>query len=278
MTEPERDDGYPSQVIPVALLVGVTIIGLVGVIPRLRWSGPLHAQLSAVGIALEVVLGALLAATFRQRPAAQLGLKLREGLKYLLGAAMAALFVLLLVNAHLRFGQAPRLPFRPQPVPFRSPGSPHPKGTAARGGSASWLLWVGLGVLIAAAITLALWLATRRRPAVRRPPRGGLAVDPEELKSALDEGAAALRAVDYDDARKAIIAAYLAMERRLGEKNAADTPDELLARATREGMIHGPAAGRLTGLFYEARFSSHPLGADKRDQALQALDELREQA
>ncbi len=38
--------------------------------------------------------------------------------------------------------------------------------------------------------------------------------------------------------------------------------------------MRGTAAARLTALFYEARFSSHPLGRGQRDAAEQALDEL----
>jgi hypothetical protein len=68
------------------------------------------------------------------------------------------------------------------------------------------------------------------------------------------------------------------MERRLAERGtargAADTPDELLARAVAAGAVRGGAAGRLTTLFYEARFSTHPLGAEQRDAASAALDEL----
>jgi hypothetical protein len=68
------------------------------------------------------------------------------------------------------------------------------------------------------------------------------------------------------------------MENSLAERGAAravaDTPDELLARATTSGLVRGTAAARLTALFYEARFSSHPLGRGQRDAAEQALDEL----
>jgi len=38
--------------------------------------------------------------------------------------------------------------------------------------------------------------------------------------------------------------------------------------------VRGTAAARLTALFYEARFSSHPLGPGQRGAAEQALDEL----
>jgi hypothetical protein len=81
-----------------------------------------------------------------------------------------------------------------------------------------------------------------------------------------------------DDARAAIIACYLAMEHTLAERGTArglaDTPDELLARAARSGLVRGAAPRRLTALFYEARYSSHPLGADQRVTASRALDEL----
>ena len=92
----------------------------------------------------------------------------------------------------------------------------------------------------------------------------------------MESGRSALRTVD--DARAAIIACYAAMETSLAERGAAreaaDTPDELLARATTSGVVRGGAAARLTALFYEARFSSHPLAASQRDEAERALYEL----
>ncbi|MGD0554486.1 MAG: DUF4129 domain-containing protein [Streptosporangiaceae bacterium] len=274
---PERDGGYPSQLVPVALLVCVVIVGLLGAITRPRWTGPLHAQATIVGIVLEAALGALLIATFQRREGTETAQRLRTGLRYLLAIAMVALFVFLLVNAHLKLDQPTHLPIHNPVSPLKPANNPSLKPNLGSGGFPAWPLWAGAILVLVAAIAVALWLALRRKPNARIPVRGGMAIDPEDLKTALDEGAAALRAADYDDARKAIIACYVAMESRLGDKNDADTPDELLARATSAGLIHGPAAGRLTGLFYEARFSSHPLESDKRDAALQALDELRGQ-
>ena len=65
--------------------------------------------------------------------------------------------------------------------------------------------------------------------------------------------------------------------RRGAARTAAETPDELLARAVASGLIQGPAAGRLTGLFYEARFSSHPLADAAKDDARQALDVISDE-
>lgn len=100
--------------------------------------------------------------------------------------------------------------------------------------------------------------------------------DAADLRGAVTSGRAALRLLD--DARAAIIACYAAMEQSLAEagavRSAADTPDELLARATATGIVRGDAAARLTRLFYEARFSSHPLNRSERDEAAAALEEL----
>jgi len=55
---------------------------------------------------------------------------------------------------------------------------------------------------------------------------------------------------------------------------AAETPYELFLRAADRGLIRTDAATRLTALFYEARFSSHPMPPARRDDAQQALNEL----
>ncbi len=68
------------------------------------------------------------------------------------------------------------------------------------------------------------------------------------------------------------------MERSLAaagaDHEAADTPDEFLARAAAAGLVRGAAAGELTGLFYEARFSAHELTTAQRDAARGALEQL----
>ena len=68
------------------------------------------------------------------------------------------------------------------------------------------------------------------------------------------------------------------MEQSLARAGAArgiaETPDELLARAARAGIVRGRAAGRLTSVFYEARFSTRPMTQAHREVAEQALTEL----
>ena len=127
-------------------------------------------------------------------------------------------------------------------------------------------------------MVVSVWWAVRlRRAALPGPAPGYLAEDSAGLREAVESGRAAL-AGEVDDARAAIIACYLAMEGTLAERGTArglaDTPDELLARAVTSGIVRGAAARRLTALFYEARFSSHPLGSEERVAASRALDEL----
>jgi hypothetical protein len=170
----------------------------------------------------------------------------------------------------------------PKPLKVKLPSiPPHLKVPPGHGGGGgNFHLPLGpilYGLLIAAivaAVAVSIWWSTRlRRPAA---PLVIQDVSTEELREAVEEGRAALATID--DARAAIIACYVAMERRLAERGtargAADTPDELLAKAVASGLVRSGAAGRLTALFYEARFSTHPLAGGQREAASEALDEL----
>jgi hypothetical protein len=280
-----------ARLLPLGLLVLLVIAGLRGAVPAPGWNGPLRSYGTLIGIGLEVLCGALLIAIRVRASAARRAAErrpytadeqdiepadaLRYTLRYVLGLCMIAIAVVLISDLHLHFftsrnGQSPPLP-RLKP-PLRSSGP-------ASGGSAFHIplgpiLYGLLVVALVAAVAISIWWSTRlRRPAV---PLVIEDVNTEELREAVAEGRAALAGID--DARAAIIACYVAMERSLGERGtaraAADTPDELLARAVASGVVRGGAAGRLTALFYEARFSTHPLGGGQRDAASAALDEL----
>jgi hypothetical protein len=105
----------------------------------------------------------------------------------------------------------------------------------------------------------------------------GDAPDAAVLGSAVRAGEAALTTAA--DPRMAIIACYEAMEAVLTEhgsaRNESDTPTEFLDRAVGAGLIRSNAAGTLTDLFREARFSRHPLGERDREAAIGALARLR---
>ena len=138
------------------------------------------------------------------------------------------------------------------------------------------LLYTLLIVVLLTGLVLSIWWARRLRPSIGAREDDFIAHDSEDLREAVESGRSALRMVD--DARAAIIACYVAMENSLAERGTArsiaDTPDELLARARQSGVVRGTAAARLTALFYEARFSSHPLDLRQREAAERALDEL----
>ena len=140
----------------------------------------------------------------------------------------------------------------------------------------SVLYGLAAGALVAAIVVLALSVMRRGR----RPPPPELSALAEEygeaLEAALEGGRRAL--LGLDDARAAIIACYVAMEESLAQagttRSSAETPDELLARAASTLLVSAGAARRLTALFYEARFSSHPLDDDRRAEAESALSDL----
>ena len=284
-----------ARLLPLALLVVLAIAGLRGAVAAPRWNGPLRADGVAIGLALEVVLGVLLVITIRRdgaakRAAAQRPLTeaddeismpaaLRFVLRWLLAAAMAAVGAVLLSNLHLHFL------IKPPPLPRQPSRRGRPPLTGARGSRPATPVHIPLGpilyallvVALAAAVVISIWWAARlRRAAPLGRMEGDIAEDSAGLLEAVESGRTAL--AEVDDARAAIIACYLAMERSLAERGTeralADTPDELLGRAVARGIVRGGAAPRLTALFYEARFSSHPLGQVQRDAASLALDEI----
>ncbi len=128
-----------------------------------------------------------------------------------------------------------------------------------------------IAALLAAVVAIAImiWRGHRSRRPRTDVPMAPPADTPADLARAVSSGRVALRSVD--DARAAIIACYVAMEQSLAAAGAArtvaDTPDELLARAVAAQLVSGAPAGRLTGLFYEARFSTHPMPMSHRDEA-----------
>lgn len=286
-----------ARLLPLALLLILAIVGLRGRTAALGWDGPLRSGGVVIGLVLEVVLGALLVITLVRDVAARRAAEaasrtaraadagehgpdvpaaLRWVLKWMLGAGMAAVAVALLLGLHLHAFTTPGRTLPPAPLrPAKVPKSVVPPSTTLHLPLKAILFGLLIAALVAA-IAISIWWSARLRRQVAAGLAEDLAEDSGQLRDAVEEGRAAL--AELDDARAAIIACYVAMERSLADRgaarNAADTPDELLARAATSGVVRGPAAEKLTGLFYEARFSSHPLGPEQRDAARQALDDL----
>jgi len=146
-----------------------------------------------------------------------------------------------------------------RPVHHPPPGNP-------------WPLLALFAVVTLAAVAL-IGYSGRRRQSL--PPVGpGTDPDVAPLAAAL---AAGRRALDSDpNPRMAIIGCYAAMERSLAEAGLpprlADTPAEVLSRATEGGLVRSTwAAATLTGLFRQARYSSHPMTEADRATAIDAL-------
>jgi Domain of unknown function (DUF4129) len=135
----------------------------------------------------------------------------------------------------------------------------------------SWLPWTVLGIVLAAiAVVIAVLLLRGRRPT-------GAASDDLAAEAAVE---AAIGALDSDlDPRRAVIAAYDAMQRSLGEhgfaRSPAEAPREYLQRVLLGNRAGERESTTLTGLFEEARYSSHPISEHVREVALGALRSLQ---
>ena len=130
------------------------------------------------------------------------------------------------------------------------------------------------GMVIAILVVLTLTVLSRHRRSAGTPHAG------RRLAMLLDSLAAASEALSAGgEPRAAIIACYAAMERGFAAAGsapaAADTPAEVLARATGAGLVRPGPAETLTGLFRRARYSTYPMTSADSTAAADALDELR---
>ena len=171
---------------------------------------------------------------------------------------------------------------RPKPVePEEAIGQAQtiPVDTSAQVGSSSeanvsWLpviVTVGLVVLAVAA----WWFAGRARRRARGELRPVLAA---AMAQAVDESLDDLRA--EPDPRKAVIATYARLERVLAghglPRDPAEAPLEYLGRMLAQLSVSDRAARALTDLFEEAKFSQHAVGPEMKEQAIEALETVRD--
>jgi hypothetical protein len=282
-----RGDAQGSGWARVALaagLIAVVAVGLRDGASPPALDGPFRHDGLLVGAILEAVLACLLVALAVRRSraprSALLAARLRWLLTYVVGIGLVTIPAAYLLSRHVHLRSR-------RPSPALSPARLPRAGHAAGSYTAGWVIVAILGVLAAAALIYALarviplgrgfWAGWRwQAPRADVEPAAG--DDESHLLEAVESGQSALRRLD--DARAAIIACYAAMEQSLARagaaRAAADTPDELLARAADRGLVTGGAAAWLTALFYEARFSSHPMPPTARGAAELALSELSE--
>ena len=124
--------------------------------------------------------------------------------------------------------------------------------------------------IVAAGVLTGLW----KRRIDRDPERLAAEALAEELDLTVDD----LRR--EPDLRRAVVAAYARMERSLAlhglPRRRFEAPLEYLARVLRELRASEEAVGRLTFLFERAKFSTHHIGPEMRDDAIAALLAVRD--
>lgn len=191
-------------------------------------------------------------------------------LPFALGAALlAAVFVGLKATGTAVAPQGTR----PPTAPLTAPPMPQRPVSAAHGFTVpAWLPWTLLGiVLLALAVgAIALWRWWREPATIA-------ASDAEPASAAVQ---AAMTALDtIDDPRAAVITAYAAMQDTLAARGVprspTEAPREYLRRVLRASDASEAGARTLTGLFEEARFSTHPISESVRRRALSALSAVR---
>jgi len=189
-------------------------------------------------------------------------------------AGILALIALLVSLVYLR----PTLPPREgieSPVLLEDPPAvpPLPPGGSYEP-SFAWLPVV-IVLALAAAGVAAFILAERRR---RGPARAGEGLA-EQLAVALDDTLDDLRA--ESDPRRAVIAAYARLERVLAAhgvaRHHAETPEEYLARILGELEVDQKSVRRLTVLFSRAKFSPHAVDFEMKEEAIGALERVRDE-
>ena len=266
----------------VVVLLGVTVIGLrargtFSRAPDAAAAGATGAVLATAliageGVALAAFVVVLVAARRQRRPP---DTEEPERLLFpwwakILGVLLAVALlvtppVVLITRVRKHTPVPPPLSHLANPV---SGASPSPAAA-----SPAWPLIAGMAIAIA--VVLAMALLTRRRRAPGRP-RNRLSPI-AALAGGLAAGSAALQA--NREPRAAIIACYAAMEQGFAAAGsapaAADTPAEVLARATGAGIVRSEPAEVLTGLFRRARYSAEPITPADSAAAAAALAQMR---
>jgi hypothetical protein len=227
------------------------------------WATEVFTILAAMG-ALTLIYG--LAVLRRERRARSM-----SGLWSILVIVAIAAIATAVMHAHHQRRAAPHPPAAIRTVAPAEPSQPKPSQPTPGSGATWWEVLILSGVAL-----VALGLATRKgRAAVG----WRTATDHDLLVALVDDSLEDLRA--EPDPRRAVIAAYARMERGLSAggltRQRAETALEYLGRVLAARRVSETAATRLTRLFEQAKFSHHRIGLDAKDEAIDALEALRDE-
>jgi hypothetical protein len=195
----------------------------------------------------------------------------RNGIFALVLVAAGLLAARRLSTSHLQ-RQPPEIP------PAAGGGGLTPTGGTDRIPYEAEFAWVPVSITLGllALAALGVWWSGRTRRHARGELRGSLLAD--EIAAAVDESLDDLRA--EPDPRRAVIAAYARLERVLAAyglpREASEAPLEYLRRMLAQLSVSPPAARRLTDLFERAKFSQHAVGPEMKEQAIGALETVRD--
>jgi hypothetical protein len=210
----------------------------------------------------------------------------------------AAVLVLLFGTALAATRSAPQLdqitpdatpttpPLLPTSVPSATTAGDQPAGPAD--GLPGWVGTAALLLLVVLAIVgvaLVIWAILRdqaKRRQRRKGRRGAAAKQgprtAEELVAALDAGLEELSDTDRDP-RRAIIACWVRLEQAAAAagtpRHPGDSPTDLVGRLLREQHVDAQVLAALLAVYREARYATHTVDNQMRQQAISALERLR---
>ena len=208
---------------------------------------------------------------------AQTGKAPPRSLRRMLGTMLVLVAFGLLMQRRLSTWQRPA-PVEPEEAIGQAQSIPiHTSRQPTAGSLESEVSWgpvlITLGLVLLAVI--AYWYAGRARKRARGELHTGLAA---AVAQAVDESLDDLRA--EPDPRRAVIAAYARLEAVLAAhglpRKPAEAPLEYLGRMLAELSVSDRAARALTDLFERAKFSQHVVGAEMKDEAIDALETVRD--
>jgi len=214
-------------------------------------------------------------------PAGRLEKVLVPVLLVLLVAGFVGAAVLMARSSDSGSSNATLAPRSEQPVAGATDGGAVPAPTDAA--EADGGRWLQLGLVVGTVVVGAAAFAFVGLPRLRKGKSGAFAREriPQPRDTAMEAVELSLDDLRGErDPRRAIIAAYARMElvfERAGlPRSTHETPTEFLRRVLSGASAPPPAASELTELFQEARFSRHELADAQRDDAIRALQQIRD--